>query len=133
MKSDPLLDAIFQPDEETLLPVLAAARRRRIRRTLAPVAAAVSCLAALWLLLPQAPQPVPRASAPPRKPIVETIQTRPLDPSEIVQTASSSITVVTTASAKAPTQIAEADLLALFGPGHVALVGSGSEQRLIEF
>jgi hypothetical protein len=133
MNTDPLLEAVFRPDDETLGPALAAARRRRVRRVWMPVVAAGACACAAWMLFPRPAEAPALVSAPPPKPIIEKVSTRPLAANEVVRTVPGSLTIVSTASANAgPTRIAEADLLQIFGPGKVALVGSGSGQRLIQ-
>jgi hypothetical protein len=130
MTTDPLLDAIFAPAAAEPVAALAAVHRRRVRRHLTRFAAGGASLVAIaWLLLP-APRPVPRVTAP----VIAIVATRPLAEHEIVRTAPRSVEVVTTASQEANlTRIAVTDLLDLLGPGRAAVLGSGPEQRLIEF
>jgi len=130
MRTDPLLDAIFAPAAAETGAALAAVRRRRVRRQLTRCAAGGASLVAFaWLLIP-APRPAPPVAGP----VIAIVATRPLAAHEIVRTAPRSVEIVTTASQNAtPTRIAATDLLDLLGPGRAAVLGSGPEQRLIEF
>jgi hypothetical protein len=152
MKPDPLLEAILGPGEDTLRPVLKAARRRRVRRVMLRTSCAVACVAAAaWFHLPQTPSqsnrtanPAPSSSAPHAAgvSIVKTValsprevfSTRPLAENEVVHTRSNSVVTISTANtASTPPIIADAELLAMFEPGRVALVGSGTEAQLVEY
>jgi hypothetical protein len=130
MKSDPLLEAIFEPGQESLRPALAAARRRRVRRTLAPILAGAVCLAGLaWLLVRQVP-----SAASHTEPILETVLTRPNFAPEIVRTAAGSVEIITTTNDRtAPAELSDPELLNLFNPGRAALVGSGRNRRFIKY
>ena len=131
MRPDPLLDAMFQPGEESLLPALASARRRRIRRVLVPAIASAACLAATVHLIPSLQHP-PLAISP--SPVVQTISSRPLLPREVARTTQASVEVISTpAASAAPVAIADSELLASYQPGRVALVGAGEDLRVIEF
>jgi len=127
-----LLEAIFQPGEESLLPALASARRRRLRRVLVPAMASAACLAAAVQLLPYLHLQPPLAISP--SPVVQTISSRPLLPREVVRTTQASVEVISTpAASAAPAAIADSELLASYQPGRAALVGVGDDLRLIEF
>jgi hypothetical protein len=152
MKPDPLLEAIFSPGEDTLRPVLQAARRRRVRRVALRVAGTAACLtAAAWFLVSRTPtrstptaqpalaSPTPRASAvfeiattamTPR----EIISSRPLAKSDRVRTQQDSVNTISTAStASTLPLITDTELFAFFEPGRVALVGDHPRQRLVEY
>jgi len=131
MRNNPLLDAVFQPREESLRPALAAARRRRVRRVLVPACAGAVCLAAtVHLFLSPDHQPPVLSASPP----VQTISSRPLLPRDVVRTMPASVDIVSTgATLAAPAEIADSELLASYRPGRAALVGSREDLRLIEF
>ena len=132
MRPDPLLDAIFQPGEESLRPALAAARRRRIRRVLVPTVASAACLAVTVQFL-LSPQPEPTLVTSP-SPVLQTISSRPLLPREVVRTSATTVEVVSTrAASAAPSVIEDSELLASYDSGRAALVGAGETLRLIEF
>jgi hypothetical protein len=152
MKPDPLLEAIFRPGEDTLRPVLKAARRRRVRRVILRASCVAACVvAATWLLILQTPSrstrtanlaPGSSASHASGVSIVATaaraprdvISTRPLAGDEVVHTRSNSIVSISTANtASTPALIADTELLATFEPGRVALIGSGAEARLVKY
>lgn len=153
MKTDPLLDAVFNPGDDSLRPVLAAARRRRVRRVFIRVAGTAACVAAIaWLAIPRPlsrpstsgendriaetspaiPHPALAPSTP--KPAFETISSRPLATSDVIHTESSGVLVISTESkAPPPPRLADAELLALFDSGRVALVGTGAQRRLVTY
>ena len=152
MTPDPLLDAVFGPGEDILRPALKAARRRRVRRAILRSGCAVACVAAVAsLLIPHTPLGSPRTAdlsdlpPAPRGPGIaivvtaglaplESISTRPLAVNEVVHTRSNSVQMVSTTNAASPPAIiADAELLALFETGRVALVGRGAELRLVQY
>lgn len=132
MRPDPLLEVIFQPGEESLRRALAAARSRRIRRALVPVAASAACLViAIRLLTPTLPQnPVA-----PRPSTVQIVRNRPLLPREIVRTSAQSVDVISTSSAAAsgPEVVPDSELLASYAGGRAAIVGGLEDRRVVEF
>jgi hypothetical protein len=160
MKPDPLLDAVFGPEEDILRPVLKAARHRRVRRVIIRTAGIAACIAAAaWLAMPgtvsrlrgagATASPAPRVHGVPAPPqatshqlatsnhqpaAFETVATRPLTESDIVQTNPASVLVISTTTTHfLPTTLADSDLLAFFAPGRAALVGTGPERRLVEY
>jgi hypothetical protein len=152
MKPDPLLEAIFRPVDDTLRPVLKAARRRRVRRVILRASCVVACVVAVtWSLILQTPSrssrvanlaPGSSASHASGVSIVATtaraprdvISTRPLADDDIVNTRSNNIVTISTANnASTPALIADAELLATFEPERVALIGSGAEVQLVKY
>jgi hypothetical protein len=149
MKPDPLLDAVFSPGEESLRPVLKAARRRRVRRVIFRAGSIAACTAAaVWLSIsnfstptisphlgsPPSPQDAARQLAAGSFPKIETVSTRPLADSDIVHTTRDSVLVISTPNlSSAPATVADSELLASFEPGRAALVGQGDERRLVEY
>lgn len=133
MTPDPLLDAVFSSSEDVLRPALVAARRRRLIRKLTPVASVAAGLcAASALLFYQSPKTTPSAVA--STTAVETITTRPLAATDVIHTSAGSVDIISTAnSTAAPAALSDTELLSLFEPGRAALAGNGSDLRLVEF
>jgi hypothetical protein len=133
MIPEPLLEAIFQPGEESLRVALKAARRRRLQRVLLPVLVATSCVvAAIQLSRLTPPQGEIAVSALPA--VVQPIQTRPLAAREIIKTSQTSVRMVSTArGGAAPAHVEDWELLGSFAGGRAALVGVGKDRCVIEF
>src|SRR5688572_29876757 len=132
MNSDPLLDAIFAPGEESLVRALTVARRQRVRGQIALAVAATTCLMAIgFFLVPPSPPSITVAVQPP---LIEIVSSRPLAVREILRTDPTSVMIISTPTAPShPSAISDIELLVLLNPARVALVGDGAGCRLVEF
>jgi hypothetical protein len=68
------------------------------------------------------------------RPVIETINSRPLMAREMVYTSRANVEIISTSKEETTLEeMRDAELLASFHPGRAALVGAGEERRLIEF